>query len=816
MDQPETTLLVAVPGPRGRLLSYAPPEGFDPEELIGYRVQVPLQRKQVVGVVVEVQHNPPFVEGLRRVGEVLDDSASVPPHLLELTRWMAEYYFCDWVEVIRAALPAGLLQAPNLLVHWCGPILEGEWPTDVQRDRQLLRAARAAASVERLSIRRLAKLLGRPPKLITLLRRLEKHGLVILEDRQVLDRDRAHTEEVVRLIDGADLTTIPDRATARKRLLDLLTDAGEPVEWKVLRERSRVARTVLNSLEEGGFVQVERRSRELFQPGFDPRTPKGEQPLSENQGEVVRAIRAAILKSDFQPLLLTGLPGAGKTRVYIEGVREALAQGRGVLILVPEIGLTPQVVARIRSALSEPVAVLHSGLSRVQRLAAWRDVLSGRTRVAVGPRSALFAPIANLGLIVVDEEHEESYKQHDPAPRYNARDVALVRARREGATILLVSATPSLESLRLVEEGQLTRLRLTETFGSGWPIVTVVDRRREGPTAPYIGPYLARELEERGKRGEGIVLLITRRGFAPILACTDCGYREACPHCEVCLTYHKTERPFLHCHLCGFTKRVPTQCPECRGEQLHPLGAGTQRIEEELLRRYPDLMPIRMDGDTTRRPGAHERILRDFGEGHAQLLLGTQVVAKGHDFAHVTLVGVVNADPALSQPDFRSAERTFRLLVQAAGRSGRGDQPGEMVVQTINPEDEIFTSLFEPDIEGFLSRQAIQRRALSFAPYARMAMITLASHDESRAKRAAEEYADELLQEPGTVTIRGPVQAYVARVKRQWRWRILLSSAREADPSGSRMRATMKRALREVPHHPGVQVIVDVDPLEVA
>jgi len=815
MNETRTLLQVAVPGPKGRLLSYAPPAGADAAALVGCRVQVPIGPRSVVGVVVEAGVGTP-PRGLKPVEEVLDGSPSVPPDLLHLSRWMADYYLCEWVDVLRAALPAGLLRAPELLVTWTGPELEGQWPAEVQRDRTLNRIARAAAGRGTLPLATVSKRAGRVSGLLTGLQHLEILGLLTLEDRIALDRDTASTVEVVRLAPDGDLDEISPRAKAQLRVVERLQAAGQELEWGVLKAEASVERNVLTALQQAGVVEIERVPKVALASGFDPRAVAEAPPLSNGQAEAVEAIGEAVASGEFRPFLLTGLPGSGKTRVFVEAIQKTLAAGRGALILVPEIGLTPQVVARIRVALDEPVAVLHSGLTGSQRVAAWRDVLEGRTRVVVGPRSALFAPIANLGLIVVDEEHEESYKQQDPAPRYHARDVALVRGRGSNATVLLVSATPSLESLRLTEEGALTRLRLEARFGAGWPKITVVDRRREGPDAPFVGPHLAREIESRAKKGEGIVLLITRRGFAPVLTCTDCGHRITCPHCEVTLTYHRTAEPFLRCHMCGYTRRVPTACPDCHGENMHPLGAGTQRIEEEIQRRFPALAPIRMDSDTTRKSGAHERILREFGEGDAQMLLGTQVVAKGHDFAHVTLVGVVNADPALSQPDFRSAERTFRLLVQAAGRAGRGENPGEMVVQTLAPEHAVFSHLFEPDIDGFLQDQAVQRKALSYPPYARMAMLTVLGPDDRRAEKSAEAFAAELRRDPGPVIVRGPVQAYVPRVKRQFRWRILLSTPRDRDPSGSAMRAILKRALAEVQPEPGVGTLVDVDPLEVA
>jgi len=809
-------ITVAVPGGRELLLTYRAPEGFDPTALTGFRVQVPLGPRSVIGVVVGPAETPQDNTKLRSIEELLDSTPSFPPDLIELTRWIADYYMTPWGEVLRAALPGGLLREPSLMLTWTGPeLFEQNWPEGVKNDPAASKAAKLLAERSPVSLSAFKKKWGRGSGLLVALRKLESEGLAKIEEKSSLDRDRAHTVDFIRAAEGAVLESLPERATAKRKVLAVLLASGEGITWDKLREETKASRPTLNSLVELGLAEVNRIPRELAFSGFDPRSGSPDQPLTNEQMEAVKAVRSSIDGKSWSPLLLTGLPGTGKTRVYIEALKTTLAAGRGAILLVPEIALTPQVVARIRASLDEPVVVLHSGLTATHRVAAWREVLEGRARVVVGPRSAIFAPVQHLGLIVVDEEHEESYKQHDPAPRYHARDVALVRGQRAGAAVLLVSATPSLEAVRLVEEGQLQKLTLRKRFGSGWPIITVVDRRRESADAPYIGAHLAREIETRAKKGEGIILLITRRGFAPVLACGDCGTRFECPNCSVSLTYHASRSPWLKCHLCGYSKRVPDTCPSCHGENLQPLGAGTQRIEEEIRRRFPALAPVRMDADTTRMQGEHERILRAFSDGDAGLLLGTQIIAKGHDFEHVTLVGVVNADPSLFQPDFRAAERTFRLLVQASGRAGRGKMSGEVVIQTLNPEDPVFYALMEPDVEGFSTQQLKFRQELDYPPYVRMAMLTLYSDNPGRAEEAAHKVAEALSRSGNGLQVRGPAPAFVNRVKRRWRWRVMVSTPRETDPQGRKLRNTLRNLLKELKLPPGTGSTIDVDPLEV-
>lgn len=808
-------IAVAIPGVRDSALTYAAPEGVDPEALTGCRVQVPLGPRSVIGVAVGPDMRPDWKGTLRSVEEVLDPTPSVPAELLELTHWIADYYLASWGETLRTALPSGLLQELAWTVSWKGPELEGQWPEQVQNDPQLRKAAVLLSAQPTSLLSALRKPWGRTGGLLAALRALEELGLCTIEERSAVDREQTQTVEIVSAADGANLEQIPERSAARRRLLATLLAMGGEAAWERVRGEAKVDRSVLRALQEAGIVTVQRMPRELHETGYDPRASAELPPLVEEQQAALDRIAETAESGVWKPLLLTGLPGTGKTRVYIEALKSTLARGKGAILLVPEIGLTPQVVARIRAALKEPVVVLHSGLTVSRRVAAWREVLEGRARVVVGARSAIFAPVRDLGLIVVDEEHEESYKQQDPAPRYHARDVALVRGQRSGASVLLVSATPSLEAIRLVDEGQLEQLRLTKRFGTGWPVITVLDRRRETSDEPYIGAHLAREIEARAKKGEGVVLLITRRGFAPVLTCGDCGTRIECPNCSIPLTYHGGEHPQLRCHLCGVTKRVPDQCPSCRGDHLRLIGAGTQRIEDEIQRRFPELAPIRMDADTTRGHGEHERILRAFSEGDAGLLLGTQVVAKGHDFEHVTLVGVVNADPALFQPDFRASERTFRLLVQAAGRAGRGEKNGEVIVQTLDPDNPVFNSLMQPDIEGFARQQLTLRRAMQYPPYVRMAMVTVISTEPDRAEQGAEALTRLLRRMEDSMTIRGPVPAFIARVKRQWRWRLMVSTQRETDPQGRTLRENLRLAVREVKLPPATSSIIDIDPLEV-
>jgi primosomal protein N' (replication factor Y) (superfamily II helicase) len=820
MNEIEKYCQIAVPGPKGKLLEYLPPANFPVDELLGRRVQVSIGSRTAIGIVVNVHSINPGIN-LRQVEEVIDTkSPSIPHELLLLTKWISDYYMCDWVDVLRASIPSGLLISPTLIVEWIGSEFEGQWPDEIMSNRKLLKLSKIAVTLKRTTSSQLAKQAKIKSGINGLLKRLVEHDLVKLTDKQNIDRELTSTVEIVTLNEEVDVALIPSGSKAKHRMLDFLKECGGKGDWSTIRTEVKIQRSTLNSLVDSGHISVKRVAKDIFTPGFDPRSngeDTTEPPLAADQSDAVETVRKGINgTSAFEPFLLTGVPGTGKTRVYIEILKEVIAKGKGAILLTPEIGLTPQVVARIRNSIDQPVVVLHSGLTTSQRVAAWRDVIDGKTKVVVGPRSAIFAPVKDLGLIVVDEEHEDSYKQQDPSPRYHARDVALVRGKQTNSKVILVSATPSLETIRLVQEGGVTPLKLNERFGSAWPEIKIVDRRRESFNAPYISTYLADAIEKRAEKNEGTVLLHTRRGYAPVLVCNDCGALESCPNCEISLTYHSTFPPALKCHLCGYSKRQSDRCNSCNSNQLNPMGAGTQRIEDELNQRFEDLNPVRMDSDTTRKRGAHEKILKSFASGETKLLLGTQVVAKGHDFDHVTLVGVVNADPSLYQPDFRASERSFRLLVQAAGRAGRGETPGEMVIQTLSPENPIFEALEKPDIDGFMADISQQREILDYPPFSRVIMLTVLADKDSDAEEMAEFWTNALDGSGSNIRVRGPVPAYVNRVKRKYRWRIMLSSKRESDPSGSIMRRTLKNILETIPPNRGVTYIVDVDPLEVS
>jgi primosomal protein N' (replication factor Y) len=522
-------------------------------------------------------------------------------------------------------------------------------------------------------------------------------------------------------------------------------------------------------------------------------------------------VTRAIASAAYAPILLAGVTGSGKTEVYLRSLEACLEAGRGGLVLVPEIGLTPAASGAVERRFGSRVAVLHSAQSEGDRWREWLRVRDGQVRIVVGPRSALFAPLDNLGLIVVDEEHDGAYKQEE-APRYHARDLALVLGQRLQVPVLLCSATPSSEAFALVERGLAQRLDLTtRVAGGSLPAVELVDLRGEAPEPGEQGRTLfsgrLREaIAETLDRGEQVILLMQRRGWAPVMLCRDCGHRVECPSCSVSMVVHHRSGD-LRCHYCGHNRALPGQCPSCSGDLLDAVGAGTEKVHHHLQRLFPGVKAAILDRDTVRRRSGLEETLGAFAAGAAQVLIGTQMVAKGHHFPRVTLTGVISADALLGLPDFRAGERTFQLLTQVAGRAGRGDRPGQVIIQTYYPEHGAVRHASNHDVDAFLTEELVYRTAFGYPPSARLALVRFEAATELAVRRAAEDASRAAMPPPDGVRLRGPAPAPLERLRSRWRWQVLLSARRR-----DRLREALC-TIESVRIPSGTRRIVDVDPL---
>lgn len=598
---------------------------------------------------------------------------------------------------------------------------------------------------------------------------------------------------------------------ARQReILDFIRAANQ-VSLSQLRQQFGTPHVVLQRLLELGFLHVEEIER--WRDPFVDIAVVEHHPVDLNpaQQQAVTQIEEALASASFRPFLLHGVTGSGKTEVYLRAIARVLEQGRKALMLVPEIALTPQLVTRFRSWFQEHdvrLAVLHSGLSDGERYDAWRQVARGDIDVVIGARSAVFAPLPDLGLIVVDEEHDGSYKQSEGF-RYNARDLALMRGQMDETVVVLGSATPVLTTYQRALEGHLTHLQLPErTSERTMPQVQLVDlAQHEGES--LLSETLQTALSEALEAGEQTLLLLNRRGYAPFLLCHDCGASIRCPNCDITLTYSQVQRS-LRCHYCDFHQSPPNNCDRCSGVRLLPEGMGTERLEEEIRQNFPDARVARMDRDTTSRKGAHHRLIEQMMSGEIDVLIGTQMIAKGHDFPAVTLVGVLNADTALNLPDFRSAERVFSLLSQVAGRAGRGDRPGRVMIQTYAADNYALDYVARHDYQGFAELELSQRQALAYPPFGYLVHLVLSGNDERKVNNAAEQICVNLTAGAVDVEILGPAPCLLPRLRNKHRVQILLK-AKQRDPLRRKVEQ-LGRFRSQLPA--GVVLTVDVDPVD--
>ncbi|HEX2253761.1 MAG TPA: primosomal protein N', partial [Thermoanaerobaculia bacterium] len=603
------------------------------------------------------------------------------------------------------------------------------------------------------------------------------------------------------------------RSAPGRAVVDYLAAAGRPATVEELTREIECTPAVITRLVKRGilrrFTQVERLDLDRHMAGNRTGAPAPPLVLRPDQAEVVAALEAAVAARRFLPYLVTGITGSGKTEVYLRAADTALALGRSVLLLVPEIALVPALARTVERRFGRQLAILHSNLASGERHQEWERIRRGEARVVLGPRSALFAPVADLGLVVVDEEQDSSYKQ-DLTPRYHARDLALVRARRAGAVAVLVSATPSLESRWNVERGRLAPLTLTTRAGQGsLPDGILVDLKDEAPRRRpgeiHFSERLRDELARTFAAGEQAIVLRNRRGYSPRLLCRACGEDFRCEQCGLPRTFHRRERALL-CHYCGSRRPFPTKCPTCQEEALEAIGAGTERVEEELAALFPGIGIAVLDRDSARRTGGAAAVLERFARGEAQVLLGTQMVSKGHHFPGVALAAVLAADTYLGFPDFRAVERTYNLLVQLAGRAGRGDRSGRVVVQTYHPEHYAIRAALAHDDEAFAAEEMRFRRVFHYPPFSRMVQVLVRDADRGKAEGAMAQLAERLRSHPLATEIRltGPAPAPLERLRGQWRFQLLL-------------RAKTHRLLRDLlaealPETPGVDLVVDVDP----
>ena len=806
---------IALPLPVDQVFSYSIPDNLLDAAMPGHRVSVAFTNRRMTGVITALSDTSP-VKRHRPLLDVLDRDPVMDATLLELTRWIGRYYLCPWGEAIKAALPAGLLSESEQIVSRdgpCPPECMDRLRRTAPRQAELLALVPEQGAVTLSSLRRRTRV--RQP--FAVLRSLEAKGLVSIsigDSGGPAIRYETWVELIPSKEEAAKIVSrLLPRAARQAGCINLLARHDGRLTAEQLRHLGRIERAVVRRLEKKGLVSLSE-VETIRDPYRDAELPEPDavDPTKE-QAEALRAIHGAIGEGAFKSLLLYGVTGSGKTHVYVKSIEKTLAAGRSAIVLVPELALTPQAVRQFRAHFGDLVTVLHSGLSPGERYDSWRRTRAGDYRIVVGARSAVFAPLSDLGLIVIDEEHEPSYKQFDDPPLYHARDVAVVRARMASAVTVLGSATPSLETYANTQNGKFACCRLTTRVDRrplpGVRIVDMREERRLGRLSVFSGA-LAERIRDRLDRREQIILFLNRRGFSPFVQCYDCGHSVACPHCSVTMTYH-ADSLFMRCHYCDHRDQAPEVCPKCRSASIGYRGVGTQRVEEELKERFPGARIVRMDMDTTTRKGAHQDIYHRVLNQEADILLGTQMVAKGFDFPNVTLVGVISADTSLNLPDFRASERTFQLLTQVAGRTGRGELGGEVIVQTYSQGHHSVTSAQAHDYGTFFAREITDRKALGYPPFGRMVGILFQGERDEYVMREARRFAELMRKEPGELTILGPAPPVIARVRNQYRWQIIARSGHSA-----RLRDAVRKVRRQwerAADNRRIHLKVDVDPV---
>ena len=784
---------VALPLPLQTPFSYRVPERWPVPER-GIRVTVPFGARRVIGMVVGRSAPSAETRELKDLLAVVDEEPLLPPPLLDLAQWTADHYLAPPGECFRLALPPAGVRASKARVRASEPVPAGVVPHD-----PVLRALAAGP----LTLAALERRLGRDPS--ARIARLRAEGKVVID--QDLGAAGFRVVRVARLLDaGAE----PAKRGQAEVVARLRAAGGRAPVADLVRDRPSL-RAALDRLAAAGAVAVDEERAVRTPPVMDGGALRPDAPTAAQQ-EALDAIVPAVEGRRYGTFLLSGVTGSGKTEVYFRAAEAALALGRGVLILTPEIALTPFLVRAASARFGPTVAVVHSELSAGERHDQWWRIRERETRVVIGARSAVFAPVDDLGLLVVDEEHEGSYKQ-DESPRYHARDVAVMRGVLEGVPVVLGSATPSVESYANAGKGKYRLLVLPARIGrQGMPRVEVIDRREmlRGGADPILTPPLREALEARLARKEQALLLLNRRGYATSLVCRECGVQASCPNCSVLLTLHQRGRN-VECHYCGHQAPTPKACGMCKGEYLRLTGHGTEKVVEAVQAALPKARVERLDRDLAVRRGAVQKVLASFEAGETDILVGTQMIAKGHDFPLVTLVGVIDADVGLGLPDFRAAERTFQLLTQVAGRAGRADLPGEVILQSHLPEHYALRLATAQDYPSFFEREMEFRRTMAYPPVAALVNVIFRSRDADQASRAAEDLAARVRAEaPGRFRVLGPAFAPLAKLRQEHRFQVLLKGDRAS------MREAVRRALVGqfgAVRWPGVAV--DVDPLSV-
>lgn len=729
----------------------------------GSRVVVPFGPRKVQGYVLQLKDKQATTEAashkLKEIEHILDEFPPLTQELIELGKWMSLEYVCFLITALQALLPAVLKSKTKKIVH---ERKDGELETKYQVNDKVTKKSIAMVSP-----------IGSAEEL---------------------------ADEKLQL---------SNRAKKQKEIIEYFQNDPQPIPLVELLEMCATTRSTVKQLEQSGILKIEQQEvgRDPYQDRKFVQTEA--LPLTKEQQNAFEEIRSCVVQGEYKTFLLHGVTGSGKTEIYLQTIAYVMSKGKEAIVLVPEISLTPQMVERFKGRFGEQVAVIHSRLSAGERYDEWRKIRQGKVKVAIGARSALFSPFQNLGIIIVDEEHESSYKQEEN-PKYHARDVAIFRGQYHQAPVILGSATPTLESYARAQKGVYQLINLEERVqGRPLPKVEIVDMRselHEGNRSMF-SRVLFDKITHCLERKEQMVLFLNRRGFSTFVMCRDCGFVQQCPHCDISLTYHKVTQSH-RCHYCGYSEKQVQQCPECESEHIRFFGTGTQKVEEELHKHFPGIRVVRMDVDTTQKKGSHERLLQNFRDQRADVLLGTQMIAKGLDFEKVTLVGVIAADSLLHLPDFRAAEKTFQLLTQVSGRAGRHQLLGEVVVQTYTPEHYSVIAAAEHNYLSFYQQEMNHRHQRGYPPYYYITLITFTHEDIPVLVRACEQSVQWLKKQISVNSIvLGPVASPIPKIKDRYRYQCMIKY-RDEPNLGTILTQLLERNKRSIDKH---HLLIQID-----
>ncbi|MBD2078892.1 primosomal protein N' [Leptolyngbya sp. FACHB-17] len=781
-------VLVDCPGAQG-VFTYSVPSGLRVQP--GDILSVPFGAQQVGGIAVRVLNDLPKLEQIRSIDSIVS-AGFFPASYWALLDRVARYYQTSLMQVVRVALPPGLLARSQRRIRLINP----------ETNEVFLNPA----AQQILKLLKASKTKGYSWQFI---QRQVKGAYRGLQDLLKLNYVESYLEPPAtirpQLRQAVILVSMQAELRERQReILEVLKRNGGEMWLTDLLQHCRTTSATVKRLQEQGCVILQ--GREVLRSEHSPQVNHdAAKSLTPDQAQALERIQAV---TGFEQILLHGVTGSGKTEVYLQAIAPILERGQSALVLVPEIGLTPQLTDRFRARFGDQVCVYHSALSDGERFDTWRQMLTGSPQVAIGTRSAIFAPLPNLGLIVLDEEHDSSFKQDQPAPCYHARSVAQWRAELEDCPLILGSATPSLESWLTAQSSLYVSLP-KRILDRPLPQIDVIDMRRElhDRNSSILSRSLQSKLKKLKENNQKGLLFIHRRGHSTFVSCRSCGYVMDCPNCDVSLSYHhvhENAQPLLRCHYCNHTQSQPERCPACGSSYFKNFGSGTQRVVQELAKLFPDLTTIRFDSDTTRAKGAHRALLSQFAHGDADLLVGTQMLTKGIDLPQVTLVGIISADGLLNLADFRASERAFQTLVQVAGRAGRGTEPGRVILQTYAPENPVIQAVKRQQYEPFVASELEQRSLLNYPPYGRLVLLRFSGLNASTVQSTAETIADLLLKSNEDYQVLGPAPATIVRIAQRYRWQILLKLTDDRIPDVMELRS----------HCPStVSLTIDVDPM---